>query len=255
MDPNQIMSIVGAYNADPRSFTDEEAEMVAMLASQTGMKFRRENKPFSKAMFNMADIGLLGMLPNEWEPYSRGQSVYGESFSEKLGSGAGAVAGLPLALLSGSALVRGGMGLAKGAWGMMKGARGMAGGGGAAGGAAAGGATAPYMGGGGNLLSAGRAGGNLLSSGQGGRGMLQLTGRPMRNLNPNSRKALRRNKINDEIMRRAEWNYDRSLLDTATIPAGYRSTPLTIGERLRMTESGFGDDVWDIWNPRNIVPY
>ena len=170
MDPNQIMSIVGAYNADPRSFTDEEAEMVAMLASQTGMKFRRENKPIQKGLFNMADIGLLGMLPNEWEPYSRGQSVYGESFSEKVGSGMGAAAGLPLALLSGSALVRGGMGLAKGAWGMMRGARGVAGGGGAAGGGAAG---APYAGGG-NLLTAGRGGGGMLelTAGRGGGNLL-----------------------------------------------------------------------------------
>ena len=169
MDPNQIMAIIGAYNDDPRSFTDEVAEIFAMLASQFGINFRREKKPFSKALFNMADVGLLGMLPNEWEPYSRGQSVYGESFGEKVGSGIGAAAGLPLALLSGSALVRGGMGLAKGAWGMMRGARGVSGGGGAAGGGVAGGGAAPYMGGGGNLLTAGRGGG----------GMLQLTaGRP-----------------------------------------------------------------------------
>ena len=171
MDPNQIMAIIGAYNDDPRSFTDEEAEMVAMLASQTGMKFRRENKPFQKAMFNMADIGMLGMLPNEWEPWSRGQSVYGESFGEKVGSGIGAAAGLPLSLLSGYGLVRGGMGLAKGAWGMMRGARGVAsGGGGAAGGGAA---AAPYMGGG-NLLSAGQGGGGMLglTAGQGGRNLL-----------------------------------------------------------------------------------
>jgi len=158
MDPNQIMAIIGAYNDDPRSFTDEEAEMIAMLASQTGMNFRRENKPIQKGLFNMADIGLLGMLPNEWEPWSRGQSVYGESTSEKIGSGIGAAAGLPASLLSGYGLVRGGMGLAKGAMGMMRGARGVAGGGGAAGGGAT-----PY--GGGMLqLTAGQRGGNLLSA-------------------------------------------------------------------------------------------
>ena len=170
MDPNQIMAIIGAYNADPRSFTDEEAEMIAMLSSQVGMKFQRENKPIQKGLFNMADIGLLGMLPNEWEPYSRGESVYGESTSEKIGSGIGAAAGLPAALLSGSALVRGGMGLAKGAWGMMRGARGVAGGGGAAGGGAP---AAPYMGGG-NLLSSGQGGGGMLglTAGQGGRNLL-----------------------------------------------------------------------------------
>ena len=150
MDPNQIMAIIGAYNDDPRSFTDEEAEMIAMLASQTGMNFRRENKPIQKGLFNMADIGLLGMLPNEWEPWSRGQSVYGESTSEKIGSGIGAAAGLPASLLSGYGLVRGGMGLAKGAMGMMRGARGVAGGG-----------ATPY--GGGMLqLTAGQRGGNLL---------------------------------------------------------------------------------------------
>jgi hypothetical protein len=155
MDPNQIMAIIGAYNDDPRSFTDEEAEMIAMLASQTGMNFRRENKPIQKGLFNMADIGLLGMLPNEWEPWSRGQSVYGESTSEKIGSGIGAAAGLPASLLSGYGLVRGGMGLAKGAMGMMRGARGVAGGG------AAGGGATPY--GGGMLqLTAGQRGGNLL---------------------------------------------------------------------------------------------
>ena len=107
MDPNQILAIIGAYNDDPRSFTDEEAELVAMLSKSLGLNFRRENKPISKGLFNMADIGLLGMLPNEWEPWSRGQSVYGESFGEKLGSGIGTVSGLPMALASGYGLARG----------------------------------------------------------------------------------------------------------------------------------------------------
>ena len=174
MDPNQILAIIGAYNDDPRSFTDEQAELIALLAKSIGANFRRENKPIQKGLFNMADIGLLGMLPNEWEPYSRGESVYGESTSEKIGGGIGAGLGVGAALLSGSALVRGGMGLAKGAWGMMRGARGVAGGGGAAGGGAP---AAPYMG-----------GGNLLSAGQGGGGMLGLTaGQRGRNLLPAAR--------------------------------------------------------------------
>ena len=62
----------------------------------------------------MADIGMLGLLPNEWEPYSRGESVYGESFSERAASNIGSIAGLPLALLSGAGLVRGGIAAAKG---------------------------------------------------------------------------------------------------------------------------------------------
>ena len=160
MNPNDIMALVGAYNDDPRSFTDEEAEMIAMVASQTGMKFNRENKAISKGLFNFADIGMLGMLPNEWEPYSRGESVYGESFSEKAGSNIGAVAGLLPALLTGGALVRGGVAAAKGAMGLFRGARGVAGGGGAA-------AAAPYA----------QAGRNLLPAGE---NLLQLTaGRPI----------------------------------------------------------------------------
>ena len=166
MNPNDIMALVGAYNDDPRSFTDEEAEMIAMVASQTGMKFNRENKAISKGLFNMADIGMLGLLPNEWEPYSRGESVYGESFSERAASNIGSIAGLPLALLSGAGLVRGGIAAAKGAMGLARGARGVAGGGGAAAGGG-GAAAAPYA----------QAGRNLLPAGE---NLLQLTaGRPM----------------------------------------------------------------------------
>jgi len=125
MNPDQIMSLIGAYNNDPRSFSDEEAEMIAMLSSQVGMKFRREKKAVSKGLFNAADIGLLGMLPNEWEPWSRGQSVYGETAGEKIGSGAGTIAGLPLAVLSGLGLAGGAIGLGKKALGYVRGGRGM----------------------------------------------------------------------------------------------------------------------------------
>jgi hypothetical protein len=125
MNPDQIMSLIGAYNNDPRSFSDEEAEMIAMLSSQVGMGFRREKKAVSKGLFNMADIGLLGMLPNELEPWSRGESVYGETVGERIGSGVGTVAGLPFAALSGYGLARGAMGLGKKAWGYARGDRGM----------------------------------------------------------------------------------------------------------------------------------
>tara|TARA_R100000808_G_C2145317_1_gene153136 strand:- start:1585 stop:2127 length:543 start_codon:yes stop_codon:yes gene_type:complete len=125
MNPDQIMSLIGAYNSDPRSFTDEEAEMIAMLSAQSGIRFRREFKPVSKGLYNMADIGLLGMLPNEYEPWSRGQSVYGETTGEKIGSGIGTVAGLPLAVLSGLGLAGGAIGLGKRAMGYARGKRGV----------------------------------------------------------------------------------------------------------------------------------
>jgi|10_taG_2_1085330.scaffolds.fasta_scaffold59069_2 hypothetical protein len=134
MNPDQIMSLIGAYNNDPRSFTDAEAEMIAMLSAQTGVRFRREEKPISKGLYNMADVGLLGILPNEHEPWSRGQSVYGETTGEKIGSGAGTIAGLPLAVLSGLGLAGGAIGLGKKAMGYARGARGVSSASGEAGG-------------------------------------------------------------------------------------------------------------------------
>lgn len=112
MDPNKIIEIIGAYNDDPRSFTDQEAELIALLAKSIGADFRRDvhlkPKSAEKLMFNMADVGLLGMLPNEWEPRSRGESIFGKTTGEKMAGGAGSL-----------------LGMAAGGYGLVKGARGL----------------------------------------------------------------------------------------------------------------------------------
>lgn len=83
------------YENDPRQFTDRQAEQIAMLAKQYGFKFARESKPLKKFAFDLADTAMLGMLPNEWRPRSRGESVFGETKSERIAGGLGT--GIPLA--------------------------------------------------------------------------------------------------------------------------------------------------------------
>jgi len=109
MDPNLIIDLIENYNANPQRYTDEEAEFIAQLSNQVGRYFNRDSKPISKALFDLADTATFGLLPNELRPVSRGESVYGQTFSEDVG-------GL-LGMLGGGAL--GGAGAVRGARGIM----------------------------------------------------------------------------------------------------------------------------------------
>ena len=140
MDPRMAVELVNRYNADPRSFTDQEAEMIAQIAQAIGMPFPRENKPVRKGLFDLADTALLGMLPNEWRPESRGQSAFGETGLDKFGGGVGTVGGVagaigglalggPAALAGagriGAAGMRAAPGVAQAAGNFARGARGL----------------------------------------------------------------------------------------------------------------------------------
>ena len=122
MDPRMAVELVNRYNADPRSFTDQEAEMIAQIAQAIGMPFPRENKPIRKGLFDLADIGSWGLLPNEWRPTSRGETAFGETGLDKFAGGAGTVAGLPLAALTGVGAGMAAGNFARGARGLMPGA-------------------------------------------------------------------------------------------------------------------------------------
>ena len=89
-----VQELVEQYNNDPRSFTDQEAEMVAGLASSFGLDFQRTSKPLQKAAFDAADMATLGLLPNEWRPEARGDFYLGESGRDKIAGGIGTVGGL-----------------------------------------------------------------------------------------------------------------------------------------------------------------
>ena len=118
------------YNNDPRSFTDEEAEMIAGLSKQFGLDFQRTSRPLAKGAFDFADIASFGLLPNEWRPTSRGDLTYGETGLDKFPGGVGAVGGLLGAAGVAKGLFRGG----KAAYGALRGGGGgtAAAGGGAA---------------------------------------------------------------------------------------------------------------------------
>jgi hypothetical protein len=86
--------LIERYNSDPRSFTDREAEMIATIANQFGMEFKRESRPLAKGAFDLADISTFGLLPNKWRPTSRGETVYGQTAVDKIAGGLGTIGGL-----------------------------------------------------------------------------------------------------------------------------------------------------------------
>ena len=66
MEPLQIISLIDEYNSDPRRFNDAEAEVIAQLSKAMGQNFRRESKPFSKALYGAADMATFGLLPESF---------------------------------------------------------------------------------------------------------------------------------------------------------------------------------------------
>ena len=221
-----VQELVRQYNDDPRMFSDQEAEMISGLAGSFGLNFQRTSKPLEKAAFDFADMATLGLIPNDWRPQARGDFYLGESDRDQLAGGGGTLGGLVGAA---------GVGI--------KGARalfGKGGGGGSITAKAAEGVQSSPRG----LLPAYEGGGSLVPSprllGPGNQtSMLQLTGRPMRSLNPNSRKAMRRNQIADEQFRRMEDYY---LTEEAWRPnIAALSRPRTIGEKLNYANRGFGN--------------
>ena len=221
-----VQELVRQYNDDPRMFSDQEAEMISGLAGSFGLNFQRTSKPLEKAAFDFADMATLGLIPNDWRPQARGDFYLGESDRDQLAGGVGTLGGL---------IGAAGVGI--------KGARalfGKGGGGGSITAKAAEGVQSSPRG----LLPAYEGGGSLVPSprllGPGNQtSMLQLTGRPMRSLNPNSRKAIRRNQIADEQFRRMENYY---LTEEAWRPnIAALSRPRTIGEKLNYANRGFGN--------------
>ena len=94
MNPDDLMALINSYYNEPNSFSDEEAEVIAGLTRQLGMPFERERKPIRKFLYNAGEMATFGLLPDSWEPHSRGQDVYGETAIDAIASGAGSLLGL-----------------------------------------------------------------------------------------------------------------------------------------------------------------
>tara|TARA_R110000824_G_scaffold52345_3_gene145215 strand:- start:1087 stop:1581 length:495 start_codon:yes stop_codon:yes gene_type:complete len=110
MDPDLIYELIMDYNNNPQRYNDEEAETIATLANSMGKPFERESKALSKGLFDLVDTASFGLVPDDWRPVSRGQSVYGETGMEKLLGGLG----------TGAGIIGGGIGAFKGARGLMR---------------------------------------------------------------------------------------------------------------------------------------
>lgn len=110
MDPDTITRLIADYNKDPSQYTDEQAEVIALLARQLSQPFTRESKPLRKMLYGAGEMASFGLLPDSWEPHSRGQDVYGESTIDAIASGAGSLLGL----------AGGGLGIYKGARGLFR---------------------------------------------------------------------------------------------------------------------------------------
>ena len=94
MDPDVISRLIIDYEKNPNQYTDEQAEAIALLSRQLSMPFDRESKPIRKLLYNAGEMATFGMLPDSWEPHSRGQDVYGETAIDAIASGAGSLLGL-----------------------------------------------------------------------------------------------------------------------------------------------------------------
>ena len=101
----KMRRLVQAYNADPSSFNDVEAEKIALIAKTIGLPFKREVKPLRNLLYGAAEGISMGLAPNSWRPDERGESIYGRSMTNKVFSGAGMVGGGLIGLRTGAGLI------------------------------------------------------------------------------------------------------------------------------------------------------
>jgi len=89
-----IANLVDQYHAEPDSFTEDQAEKLALIAFETNTPFRPQTKKLKKFFFDLADTALLGLIPNEARPKRVGEDLYGESMGEDIAGAAGSLLGL-----------------------------------------------------------------------------------------------------------------------------------------------------------------
>ena len=97
----ELVRVLNNYNKNPKAYSDQEAEMLARLASRYNIYMKRSSKAGQKFLFDLADTAVLGMIPNKWRPQARGDRFLGESTADRwaggLGTATGLLGALPLA--------------------------------------------------------------------------------------------------------------------------------------------------------------
>ena len=100
-----LQELLRRYNAGEVDLPPEQVEQLSRAAANAGMKFEVESKPFRKFMFDAADTLTLGLVPDEWRPYSIGQDLHGETRADRYAGGIGTIGG---GFLGGGLLLKGG---------------------------------------------------------------------------------------------------------------------------------------------------
>lgn len=113
-----LKRMLDRYHIDPRQFSNEQKESLAKMAYMEGLDFEVKSKPLKKGVFDLADMALLGMIPNKWRPRSIGQEYHGETSADKFAGGLGTAAGLVPAFFTGGLALQGVRGLARGGAGL-----------------------------------------------------------------------------------------------------------------------------------------
>ena len=112
-DYDVVIEMLRRHNTGEIELNDIEAERLAMKAKSMGERFDVESRPLAKGAFDMADMAVFGLLPNEWRPTSQGQNIFGESAIDRVAGGAGSLLGLGTGIY-------GGVKASKAGWGALK---------------------------------------------------------------------------------------------------------------------------------------
>lgn len=93
-----VQELVDRFNSGELDYLPtKDKEQIAMQAAQFGIdNFKVENKPVKKALFDLTDTALLGLLPNEWRPSSIGEEYFGESGLDNVAGTVGTIAGMTI---------------------------------------------------------------------------------------------------------------------------------------------------------------
>jgi len=94
----KVQELVDRFNSGELDYLpNKDKEQIAMQAAQFGVNnFKVGSKPVRKALFDLTDTALLGLLPNEWRPSSIGEEYFGESGLDSTFGTIGGVAGMAI---------------------------------------------------------------------------------------------------------------------------------------------------------------
>ena len=90
--------LINRYHQNPKAFSEDQAERLALMAFTMNIPFRPETKKLGKFVFELANTATLGLTPNSWRPRRVAEHLYGETEGENIAAGLGTLMGLAVPL-------------------------------------------------------------------------------------------------------------------------------------------------------------